>query len=74
VKHHVRLATYNLQTCAVGVEGWLELVLLAGQLSNLGIELCGLQELRWPSKGKCDIPMEGGDWSVLGLSGDVGHQ
>jgi hypothetical protein len=42
VKCHVRLAMYNLQTCAVGVEGWLELALLAGQLSNLGIGLCGL--------------------------------
>jgi hypothetical protein len=42
VKRHVKLATYNLRTCAVGGERQLELVLLAKQLSNLGIRLCGL--------------------------------
>ncbi len=73
MKHHVRLAIYNLRTCAVGLEGWLELALLVGRLSNLGIGLYGLQELHWLGEGECDIPMEGGNWSVLWLGKSVGR-
>ncbi len=52
---------YNLRTCVVGVEGRLELAMLARQLSNLGIEFYGLHDLRWLSEGECDIFVEGGD-------------
>ncbi len=61
MKCHVRLAMYNLRTCVVGVEGRLELAMLARQLSNLGIEFYGLHDLRWLSEGECDIFVEGGD-------------
>ncbi len=74
VKCQVRIATYNLQTCAVGVAGQLELALLAGQLRDLGVGLCGLQELRWPGEGECSIHVDGGDWSMLWSGGDVGRQ
>jgi len=42
VKHQVQIAKYNLRTCAMGIAGQLELALLAGQLRDLGIGLCGL--------------------------------
>jgi hypothetical protein len=40
----------------------------------MGIKLCGLHELRWLGKGECNIPVEGGDWFVIWLSKDMGHQ
>jgi hypothetical protein len=40
----------------------------------MAIELYGLQELRWPSESKCNIPMEKSDWFVLWLGREVGHQ
>jgi len=58
----------------VGVAGQLELALLAGHLCDLGVGFCGLQELRWlgEGEGECNIPVDGGDWSVLWSGGDVG--
>ncbi len=57
-----------------GHGGGLELAMLVGQLSDLGIRLYGPQELRWSGKSECNIPVEGGDWSVLWLGGDMGCQ
>jgi hypothetical protein len=74
VKRQIQIATHNLRTCAMGVAGQLELALLAGQLCDLGVGLCGLQELRWPGEGECNILVDGGDWSVLWSGGDVGRQ
>jgi hypothetical protein len=55
VKRSVKLGTYNTRTCSRGEEGIMELGLLAHELEGVSVGLCGLQELRWPCKGECDV-------------------
>ncbi len=69
VKGHVRLATYNLRMCVVGVEGRLKLAMLAGQLLDPSIGLYGLQELCWPGEGECDIHVKGAIGPCFGRAG-----
>jgi endonuclease/exonuclease/phosphatase family metal-dependent hydrolase len=66
VKRRVRIGTYNLQSCAEGEEGRLQLSMLAGELQSVGIGLCGLQELRWKLTGECDIVPS----KVTGIKGE----
>jgi hypothetical protein len=47
---------------------------VGGVVVRFGHWALRLQELRWPGKGKCNILVEGVDWSMFWSGEDMGHQ
>jgi hypothetical protein len=71
IKRSIKLGTYNVRTCSRGEEGIVELCLLAHELEGVSVGLCGLQELRWPSKGDCDVYAQ--PWKLVWFGRDAQH-
>jgi endonuclease/exonuclease/phosphatase family metal-dependent hydrolase len=82
VKCHVRITTYNLQTCLEEEEGCLQLGLLASELEGVSVGFYGLQELRWRGARECNIPVQArvrgakgeGDWRLVWSWGGARHE
>ncbi len=47
---------------------------VGGVVVRFGHRALWLQELHWPGKGKCNILVEGVNWSMFWSSRDVGRQ
>ncbi len=62
MKRQVRIGSYNLRSYAGGKEVRVQLSVLARELKGVGVELCGLQELRWPHAEKCNIVVPSSIW------------